>query len=90
MSRDGGAQPRWSPDERELFFTGLDGRLMSAAVSAGESFSAGTPVSVLAQAYYNGLGLFERPGTFDMAPDGKRFLMLKPVNDPVGTMKRRP
>ena len=82
VSKDGGMQPRWSSDGRELYFAALDGGLMSVSVSGGATLSIGTPSRVVDKILYNGLGLFERPAAFDVAPDGKRFLMLKPVNDP--------
>lgn len=77
VSKDGGTQPRWSPDGREIFFVGLDGILMSAPVRANARMSAGVPSRVLQRPYYNGLGLVERPDTYDVARDGQRFLMLK-------------
>jgi Tol biopolymer transport system component len=40
ISSDGGAQPRWSPDGRELFFLADDGTMMSAAVKPGKGFAA--------------------------------------------------
>jgi eukaryotic-like serine/threonine-protein kinase len=77
VSTAGGSQPRWARDGRELFFTAPDGALMSARIGTGPTFTAGTPVRVLRQRYYNSLGLLERPGTYDVSPDGQRFLVLK-------------
>ena len=82
VSKDGGTQPRWSPDGREIFFIGSDGFLMSATVGAGATMSVGVPARVLARPYFNGFGLFERPDTYDVASDGRRFLMLKQLTDP--------
>jgi serine/threonine-protein kinase len=82
VSKDGGTQPRWRSDGRELFFIGLDGILMSAPVRADATLRIGIPTRVLAQPYYNGFGLLERPGTYDVSPDGQRFLMLKQPADP--------
>jgi eukaryotic-like serine/threonine-protein kinase len=76
VSKDGGTQPRWSPDGRELFFVGLDGILMSAAIRAGATLSVGVPTRVLQRPYYNGFSLVERADTYDVSRDG-RFLMLK-------------
>jgi hypothetical protein len=76
VSKDGGTQPRWSPDGREIFFIGPDGILMSAALLPGDTLGIGIPRRVLQRPYYNGFGLVERPDTYDVAPDG-RFLMLK-------------
>lgn len=82
VSKDGGTQPRWSPDGREIFFIGADGILMSAAVHAGVTVAVGSPRRVLPRPYYNGLGLIERPDTYDVASDGRRFLMLKQLTEP--------
>jgi Tol biopolymer transport system component len=40
VSSDGGSQPRWSADGRELYFLQGDGTLMTAAVKPGATFSA--------------------------------------------------
>jgi eukaryotic-like serine/threonine-protein kinase len=82
VSTAGGSQPRWSRDGRELFYTALDGLLMSARVGSGATFATGTPIPVLRRRYYNGLGLIERPGTYDVSPDGQRFLVLKQGGGP--------
>ena len=44
----GGTQPRWSPDGKELFYVGLDGRLMAVpiAVGADRQLEAGTAVAL--------------------------------------------
>jgi hypothetical protein len=69
----GGAQsPRWSRDGRELFYLSGDRRLMSVAVRTAPSLELGSPRP-----------LFELKGksswsTFDVSPDGKRFLAVVP------------
>jgi serine/threonine-protein kinase len=82
VSKDGGTQPRWSPNGREIFFVGLDGILMSAPVRGDAPLSVGVPSRVLQRPYYNGFGLVERPDTYDVARDGQRFLMLKQFTNP--------
>ena len=44
----GGSQPRWSPDGKELFYVGLDGRLMAVpiAVGADRQLETGTAVAL--------------------------------------------
>ena len=69
VSSDGGAQPRWNRNGRELFFQN-GGRMMAVDVETGAAFRAGTPRM-----------LFEKPYVaYDVHPDGKRFLMLKPAS----------
>ena len=65
---------KWSPDGRELFF--LDGaRLMSASVRLLGGLDSGVPRV-----------LFEYPDvvSFDVSPDGKRFLLVRvPKQEPL-------
>ena len=44
----GGSQPRWRPDGKELFYVGLDGRLMAVpiAVGADRQLDPGTAVAL--------------------------------------------
>jgi serine/threonine-protein kinase len=77
----GGSQPRWARDGRTLFYTGLDGRLMSVTTNLKGPLEIGPPVPVLATAYYGGLTVISRNGTYDVAADGRRFLMIKGANE---------
>jgi dipeptidyl aminopeptidase/acylaminoacyl peptidase len=77
----GGSQPRWARDGRALFYTGLDGILMSVTIDPKGPIKSGPPVQVLPTAYYSGNTVLSRAGTYDVASDGRRFLMLKDVDD---------
>lgn len=80
----GGTQPRWAPNGRELYYNGLDGMLVAVPINTAgpiAPFAPGPPTRVLERAYFSGLGVFARVGSYDVAPDG-RFLMLKPVETP--------
>ena len=72
VSTNGGSNPIWSRDGKELFFIAADGKMMAVDVTESEGrFSPGVP-KVLFDA-----GLF--PGAYyDVAKDG-RFLLPKPV-----------
>jgi Tol biopolymer transport system component len=80
VSTDGGGQPAWSRNGRELFYRapgpGPMMRMMVVDVTLGEVFSAGRP-RVLWEAmrtrYPGGTG----GRTYDVAPDGRRFLMIQ-------------
>ena len=83
LTPSGGSQPRWSGNGRELFYTALDGSLIGVPVSSsGSTFAWGDPVRLVANNFYVGRGLVSRTGTYDVSPDGRRFLMLKTVGDP--------
>jgi serine/threonine protein kinase len=50
VSTDGGAQPRWRDDGKELFYVGLDGRLMAAPIVSKSDglLQADVPVALFA------------------------------------------
>jgi hypothetical protein len=66
VSTDGGTQPRWNHNGRELFFRNGD-KMMAVNVETGAAFRPGS-------AYM----LFETvAGDYDVTPDGRSFLMMK-------------
>ena len=71
ISTSGGFHPLWSRDGRELFYR--DGsRVFAVPVETEGDFDHATP-----KLLFGGLFL-TRPGrTYDVSPDGKRFLMIK-------------
>jgi serine/threonine-protein kinase len=76
ISSGGGEEPKWAPDGRTLFFRSAKS-LMAAAVETGPRFSFRAPEAVLDIRGYE----FRRgpPRTYDVSPDGQRFLLAKPV-----------
>ena len=66
ISTDGGGSPLWAPNGREIFYR-KDKRIMRAAITAAPAFTASRP-ELLFEGDYEG---------WDIAPDGKRFLMVK-------------
>jgi serine/threonine-protein kinase len=80
VSRGGGLQPLWSRDGRELFFfAATGGELMGVEVGAGPMWSATPPRQIVRRGYFR--GNFAATATYDISPDGKRFLMIKRVED---------
>jgi serine/threonine-protein kinase len=75
ISTDGGGQPRWSRDGRELFFLAVDGTVMGVDVVRGPQWQAGTPRQILPRNVLADVSTSLR--TFDVTPDGLRFLVLK-------------
>jgi serine/threonine protein kinase/Tol biopolymer transport system component len=77
VSTDGGQAPVWSSDQRELFYRGLDGKIMAVNIKAGSGFQFGAPKA-----------LFDAPVprnnliSFDASKDG-RFLLPAPVDPQV-------
>ncbi len=70
-----GESPLWSPDGRELFYISNDG-VVEVPVDTKTTFNAGKPRVLFRGAYLSGYG--ECP-SWDISPDGKRFLMIKPA-----------
>jgi serine/threonine protein kinase len=67
-----GRQPIWSRDGREIFYR-TDGAVMAVRVTTTPQFSFGSPVRLMAPA----LTLSGNGPTYDVSPDGKRFLFIK-------------
>jgi serine/threonine-protein kinase len=77
ISTAGGNEPTWSKTGQELFYLTPNGALMSVPVGRGVAWSAGTPTKLFDGQYFNGFGI-SGTRTYDVSPDGKRFLMIKP------------
>jgi eukaryotic-like serine/threonine-protein kinase len=77
VSRGGGAQPRWRRDGKELFYIGADSQMMSVEVATHPTFQSGTP-HPLFQSDIVDTGIRTGPLSWDVAPDGKRFLIITP------------
>jgi len=74
VTPNGGTEPRWRRDGRELFYIGLDGRLMAVPVKSGDTFERGTETALFQTPLATGVvqGSFR----YDVNADGKRFLMI--------------
>jgi eukaryotic-like serine/threonine-protein kinase len=74
VSRDGGSEPRWRGDGKEIFYLGPRGTVTSVAVNEDGTFSAGNPTPLFqshGRAQISSTDLF----TYDVTKDGQRFLM---------------
>ncbi len=79
VSVNSGTTPRWSRKGDVLFYRGGNRAMMKVTVSAGASPTLGTPQQLFT-AETAGV-LFEGPFTFDVSPDGRRFLMVREVGE---------
>ena len=75
VSDDFGGEPIWSPKGDELFYRNGD-KWMSVSISTKPEFAAGIPEALFEGAYNNVPSL-----SYDVSPDGKRFLVLNPEYD---------
>jgi hypothetical protein len=77
VTAQGGIEPKWRADGRELFYLALDGKLMAVPVKSGRMFEAGTPAPL----FQTPLGVSRtqapRDRRYDVAADG-RFLIAVP------------
>jgi hypothetical protein len=75
ISYDLGEEPIWSPNRDELFYRSVN-KWMVVSIPTEPEFKAGTPQVVFEGPYVNVSGL-----SYDVAPDGQRFLVLQPQYD---------
>jgi hypothetical protein len=84
VSSDGGCEPRWSRDSREIFYFDRSCRLVAVDVhTTGSVFEAGA-AHPLFQHYGRG-STGGGQWRYDVSPDGKRFLVTTPVQSPSAT-----
>lgn len=83
VSVGGGRMPQWGPDGKEIFYLGPT-HMMAVPVATGSTFDAGVPRALFAlrQIVRDGF-LRDRLINYSVAPDGQRFLMLKPAGTDV-------
>ena len=80
VSTGGGTGPLWARSGKELFYLGPSSAVMSVAVAGGSTFRAGNPTRLFEWPYFTGAP------TYDVSPDGRRFLMIKPIGSPEQTV----
>ena len=75
ISTEGGNEPQWNHNGKELFYRN-GGKMMAVDISTQPGFTPGKPHQL-----FEGRYLMSSAGraNYDVSPDGKRFLMLKPV-----------
>ena len=75
VSVDGGGQPEWRGDGRELFFRSLDGQLMAVDVEEkAETLDVGLPTAL-----FEVLNYAPFVDQYAVSADGQRFLVKVPV-----------
>ncbi|MEQ1692799.1 MAG: hypothetical protein ABMA00_16025, partial [Gemmatimonas sp.] len=73
VSRNGGTEPRWSRDGRELFFKSGD-NLVVVSVPPGPVFTPSSPRELFPVNAYRSANNRQQ---YDVSPDGQRFLMIR-------------
>ena len=78
VSKQGGSQPAWRRDGRELFYLAADGTLTTCAIRMqNDTVDVGAPTPLFRPKLRSSL----LRNHFDVAPDGERFLINTPVQD---------
>jgi Tol biopolymer transport system component len=84
ITANGGSEPVWKPDGRELYYLAPDGKLMAVAVKSGPTFEAGQ-ISELFQTALSPSGPAANPFAhrYAVSNDGQRFLIASGSNTSV-------
>jgi serine/threonine protein kinase len=71
ISPTGGRRPSWRADGKELYYAAPDGFIMAAPVTPGPQWSSGAPAPLFR--------VDPEIQTYDVTPDGSRFLVTMPL-----------
>ena len=73
ISTNGGGEPLWAPDGRELYYRSSDGKVMAVRIQTEPELQPSTPVALFDDRY--------EQDSFDISPDGARFVMMRRADD---------
>ena len=76
VSRNGGGQPLWRNDGKELFFLSLQGKLMAVETRLGATLETSDPTSL----FQAPIGVNPIIDQYAVARDGQRFIFCAPDN----------
>ena len=83
ISNGGGTTPRWSRDGRELFYASADNRaIMRVGIVPGSTLTTSLPTRLFSIGELPAARDGRRNTIYDVSPDGERFLVGVPANDP--------
>jgi Tol biopolymer transport system component len=75
VSPGGGTRPLWARSGRELFYFDGAGALTTVPIATTQACSTGNPTKLFDERYYSAVSA----RSYDVSPDGQRFLMIKDV-----------
>jgi eukaryotic-like serine/threonine-protein kinase len=76
VSTGGGTRPLWAPSGQELVYVSPTGALMRVGVERAPTWAATPPAQLVKEGYVTMLGSLSGR-SYDIAPDGQRFLVIK-------------
>jgi serine/threonine-protein kinase len=77
ISTDGGTEPIWAKNGRELFYRNGDKMMAVTFASQGINFEASAPTTLF-EGQFAVSNVSGGDAWYDVSPDGQRFLMLRP------------
>jgi hypothetical protein len=87
VSTDGGLDPQWRRDGRELYYLTSDGTLRAVEIGGGETPAIGQPRTLFRAPLGESVQpLLSRRSHFVPSADGQRFLFIVPVGTPAPVM----
>jgi hypothetical protein len=75
VSTDGGGQPRWRKDGKELYYRALDGRVMALDIKTEGKLESGVPHMLFQSRMRNPTAFDPSRHMSSVSPDGQRFLL---------------
>ena len=72
ISINGGQQPQWRSDGKELFYISADRKLMAVDIRSGATFEAGRPKTL-----FDFAAAKSSDNSYEASADGQRFLLLR-------------
>jgi eukaryotic-like serine/threonine-protein kinase len=83
ISTGGGTTPRWGREGKELFYASADNRaIMRVQIEPGSTLTTGLPTRLFSIGESPAARDGRRNTIYDVSPDGERFLVSVPSNDP--------
>jgi hypothetical protein len=84
ISSNGGAQPRWNKNGKEIFYVSLDSKMMAVPVKLlpdGQSLETGTPAALFPVRIAGGPLPGVNKHQYSVSSDGQRFLVNLAVDE---------
>jgi serine/threonine protein kinase len=80
VSTDGGEQPRWRGDGKELFYLSSDAKIVSVPIKLGANFDPGAPATLFQANPRESIATSEQ-FAYDVDSSGQRFLINSPIRN---------
>jgi eukaryotic-like serine/threonine-protein kinase len=83
ISSDGGSEPKWRGDGKELFYLTPNGTMMAVSISFDPTFSAAPPITLFkSETLPIDLGAWGGAAQYDVSKDGSKFIINTIVTPP--------